>query len=545
MHRFWLLAFAAAFAVGCASDPSNGNGSASTRDDDTLEESSNANGIGGAHWDDVERPLRARYDYVMIPGEPGPPNPATGEDTPAELNVIPLFRFRADTAGDPPRPVKAVVILQAGFVAGANQMFHIARSLVEMSGGELEVWVPEKRHTLLEDQYGMDLAEAERDPYIAYRYYVEGEEIDGHVYSSPDLHGPETDMMSEWGLDLWMKDMRRLVELVPEEHRPTKVFIAGDSRGVAFTQAFAAYEFDDGALGSDLVAGLILWDGGLRADPSLNESTYAERLDDIRSGVSPRTVGMDEETTWFMEIFGMACTPGMGDPEDPTRGPDGFFPDYGAFAALLPWLTRFRNPTLTNEAFFGLVMDSDYLPYPKFMGHMGRLTGGELRRDIFGEYPADSHATYSWLRYDECEPREIVDIRKLTKMLWEGPSNFTDLWYSSRLDLDLHAALPFESEGTWVEDWFRLRTSEVDAPVFAMISLNYYGEGLMEAYRDRLAPVRGFDVPRDEYGFVLIEKPEWSHLDAIAVERELNPLYPQLLRWIDRWSDGEVEIPAF
>jgi hypothetical protein len=96
-----------------------------------------------------------------------------------------------------------------------------------------------------------------------------------------------------------------------------------------------------------------------------------------------------------------------------------------------------------------------------------------------------------------------------------------------------------------VEDWFRLRTSEVDAPVFAMISLNYYGEGLMEAYRDRLAPVRGGGVPRSENGFVLIEKPEWSHLDAIAVERDRNPVFPQLLRWIDRWSDGEVEVPAF
>ncbi|MCL4234772.1 MAG: hypothetical protein KJ042_09655 [Deltaproteobacteria bacterium] len=488
---------------------------------------------------------RVERDYVLVPGEPAPPNPLTGATTPDEFNVIPLFRFRMATPDGEPAPARAIVIIQAGYVAGANQMFHIARSLVELSNGEVEVWVPDRRHSLLEDHFGMDLAEARRDPWIAYRYYILGEEVEGHSYQDVDAWGPETDMMSEWGLDLWMKDMRRLVHLVPEDSRRTNVFIAGDSRGVAFAQAFAAYEFEDGALGGDEIAGLILWDGAVRPDPNIDETTYPQSVAMIRAGAMRRTEPMDSASTWFMEVFGMAASERFGDPADPALGPEGFFPDYAAFESIYWMLMRGRPITLTNEAFFGVVLDSDYLPYPKFMGHLGRLIGGPIREGLLGDVPTDTNAVYRWLRHDECDPPELVDIQELTRMLWEGPSNFTDLHYSARLDLDLQAAAPFESEGTWVYDYFQLHTSLVDAPVFALVSLNYHGEGIMEAYRDALPPVRGSALPRSETGFVLIDYPQWSHLDAIAVEEDRNPVYPKLLAWLRNWSSGEVTVPAF
>ncbi|MCC6159000.1 MAG: hypothetical protein IT350_13205 [Deltaproteobacteria bacterium] len=494
---------------------------------------------------ELEEDSRVVREYTLVPGEPAPPNPLTGAVTPDEFNVIPLFRFRLTAPGGAVMPARAIVITQAGYVAGANQMFHIARTLVEMSGGDVEVWVPDKRHTLLEDHFGMDRAEARRDPWLAYRYYILGEEVEGHSYQDVDAWGPETDMMSEWGLDLWMKDMRRLVHLVPEESRRANVFIAGDSRGVAFAQAFAAYEFEDGVQGGDEIAGLILWDGAVRPDPDVNETTYPQEIAMIRSGATRRTEPMDAASTWFMEVFGMAAAENFGDPDDPTLGPEGFFPDYAAFESIYWMLMRGQPITLTNEAFFGVVLDSDYLPYPKFMGHLGRLTGGPIREGLLGDVPTDVDAVYRWQRYDECDPPELVDIQQLIRMLWEGPSNFTDLHYSARLDLDLLAATPFESEGTWVHDHFQLYTSLVDAPVFALISLNYHGEGIMEAYRDALPPVRGSALPRSETGFVLIDYPQWSHLDAIAVEEDRNPVYPKLLAWLRNWSSGEVAVPTF
>ncbi len=536
--------FRAAIALVCAL-VACGDGSQKEEIDDFVSSHSLVHSTDSPSAVEPSTSSRIVREYALIPGESAPANPLTGATTPDELNVIPLFRFRKATPDGEPASARAIVIIQAGYVAGANQMFHIARSLVELSDGEVEVWVPDKRHTLLEDQFAMDLAESRRDPWLAYRYYILGEEVEGHTYHDLDTWGPESDMMSEWGLDLWMKDMRRLVHLVPEDSRRTNVFIAGDSRGVAFAQAFAAYEFDDGAMGGDEIAGLILWDGAVRPDPNIDETTYPQAVEMIRAGTMRRTEPMDAASTWFMEVFGMAATQGFGDPNDPALGPEGFFPDYAAFESIYWMLMRGRPITLTNEAFFGVVLDSDYLPYPKFMGHLGRLTGGPIREGLLGDVPTDVDAIYRWQRFDVCDPPELVDIQQLTRMLWEGPSNFTDLHYSARLDLDLQAAAPFESEGTWVHDYFQLSTSLVDAPVFALVSLNYHGEGIMEAYRDALPPVRGHAEGRDEIGFVLIDYPQWSHLDAIAVEEDRNPVYPKLLAWLRNWSSGDVTVPAF
>ena len=514
--------------------------------DDTSTDDTTPDGVDDASGDDTggDGPVKVIYDYFLIDGTPAPPNPVTGAETPDEFNKIPIFRFRADTHGFGPRPVNAIFIIQAGFIAGANQMFFIARNLVELSGGAVEVWIPERRHTLLEDQLGMDTAEALKNPYIAYDYYFEDGVIDGKTYTPPDPYGPDTDMMSEWGLDIWMHDLRRVIDLIPEEYHRTNVFLAGDSRGVAFTQAFAAYEFEDGKIGADDLTGLICWDGGVRTNPDLDKNLYLLDIWEIRRGLLSRTVNVDIESSWFMEIFGMISSEGMGDPDDPTLGPDGFFPTYGPFEGLFPFLTRWHDVRVTNESFIGLVLDSDYMPYPKFMGHLGQLTGPEIKRDIFGYYPAQDGGTYSWLRWNECTPREFVDIQKLARMLYEGPSNFTDFHYSARLDLDLQAADFFETEGTWRHDYFHFYTSRVDVPVFAIVSKLYAGLDLMEKFRNEIAPVRGTNGPRDDESFKLIYKTDWSHLDAIAVELTKNDVLPGLLDWIGNWSSGQITIPA-
>ncbi len=498
--------------------------------------------------DDLQPGFEAGYEYFLLEGEPAPPNPVTGAQTPPKFNTIPLFRFRLaeDIAqGVEPRPVQAVIILMPGFIAGASQMFHLARNIVSLSEGRIEVWIPDRRHSLLEDQLGMDTAVAQNDPWIAYDYYFNGSEIEGRTFQEINAFGPETDMMSEWGLDLQMHDIRRIVHLVPEMSRQNNVFLGGDSRGVAFTQAFAAYEFEDGRLGSEDLAGLILWDGGVRDTPWFNESWYVDDILRLQIRLLPRTVNTSSSDFFFLEVFGMVVTEGMGDPYDPALGPNGFFPDHGAFQMFYPLLTRFHNVTLTNEAFMGLYMDSGSMPYPSYMGHMGRLTGGEIDRDIFGEFPSENGAEYSWLRWDECDPPELMNIQNMAKMLYEGPSNFSDPYYSYRLDLDMAAADFFETEGTWRHNYFHFYTSRVDVPVFAMSSLLFADTPHMSNYRSQIAPVRGQDRPRSEIGFTWIVKNEWSHLDSILMEPVNDDVLPNLVDWVDRWAQGEARVPAF
>ncbi|MCZ7583924.1 MAG: hypothetical protein M5R36_11595 [Deltaproteobacteria bacterium] len=525
-------------ACGGDDDDDNDDDDVVTPDDDDDDAVSPDDDAGD---DDGE--VRAVYEYLLIDTDAPPPNPVKNAATPDEYNKIPLFRFHAETDGKAAPPTRSIVIFSAGLAAGSNQMFHLARSLVELSRGRVEVWVPEKRHALLEDQFGMDLAEERNDPYIGYDYYWLGREVEGRTYQIPSPTGSDTDMMSEWGMDMWVHDIRRLVHMVPEEYRRTNVFLAGDSRGAGYMQVYAGYVFEDGSIGADEIAGLILWDGGFNAKnrPPF-EFEYLNNLKALRNGTQRRYLDLQVRDFWFMEIFGMIATEGVGDPDDPYVGPDGFFYDYGSFGLLLPLLTRGHDVTVTNEAFFSMVLDSDHIPYPLFMGHLGCLGGGPVGHDFLGDYPAQDGATYHWTRYDECDPPELVDSRKLTRMLWEGPSNFSDFHHSQRMELDMTVAGDMETEGTWRDKYLPVHSSRMDAPVFTIVSRLYEKEGLMERYRGQIAPTRDGLVPReeDEDGFRLIYKTDWSHMDAIAVEKKFNPIFPVLLDWIDGWSAGEI-----
>lgn len=503
-------------------------------------------------WTDEgsDEPFRAGYEYILVPGTDPGVNPATGATTPSRLDVIPLFRFRlaADIeAGRRPRPVNAIVILQPGFTAGASQLFTMARWLVQMSEGRFEVWVPDRRWTLLEDQTGMDAAEAARDPWIAYNYYFKGLRIGAKKYHAIHPRGPQTDMMSEWGLDMWLADLRRLVELVPKNRRATNVIMAGDSRGAVFTQAFAAHEFKDGRMGTRDLAGIALWDGGVRSRAGFTETDYLRELDNIRSGRSWRTesVTLAARPLIFLEILGMMTQPDMVNSNDPRLGPDGFFPDFRLLELLYPLLTRFRHITMTNEAKLGIAIDSDSMPWRAFLAHAGRIGGGPVTDGVLGEYPTDPGSIYYWRQWDEVEPRELVDLRKIGRMFYEGPSNFTDHYYPSRISLDMDVADRLETEGTWRHDYFPMYSSRIDVPVFALSSDMWDDSTQVDELRDLLPPVRGETRGRDEIGFDHHVMPEWSHLDALMVEPEVNPVLPALIDWIDEWTTGEVRVPRF
>ncbi|MCB1152799.1 hypothetical protein KDL45_04050 [bacterium] len=541
MTRWWCI-WPLLLAVALFGGPACGDD-----DDDAADEAvgESLDDDEGPTWDAIAE-FPVGYTHHLIKADPAPDNPVTGTATPDQYNWVSLFRFRPQEdidAGEPAPPVDAVVIFMPGFAAGATQLFELARQIVVASEGRIEVWVPDRRHNWLEDQFGMDLAEERRDPWIAYSYYYLGEEVEGHKFKDPNAFNEETAFVAEWGLDTIMHDLRAVVRHVPGPYRATNVFLAGDSRGVAFAQAFAAYEFEDGRLGCEDLAGLILWDGGQRFLYGLDEESYRQSRFLIRSGVLPRTFSLEAKDYFFMETFAMATTEGFAaDASNPYYGPDGFFPDRGPFQDVLNVLTRGNDVRLTNEAVFGMILDSDTMVVPQYAAHMGKLGGGELGLDPLGMYPAEEGATYTWRRWDELEVPELIDSQKLAKLIYAGPSNFIDPYYASRLDLDMTAAQYFETEGTWAHNYFHFFSSRVDVPVFAVSSLLYTFSPLMDEYRQAIAPVRGTTGPRTDDEFHHVLRPEWSHLDALLVEPAFNPVVPALVKWIDRWKTGQVQI---
>ena len=85
-----------------------------------------------------------------------------------------------------------------GFIGGAESFDGLARALVRRSKGEdaFEARAVDRRSNLLEDGFGLDLAEACKDASLATRYYLDGETLEGRTFEG-FLTGPRVPWASE------------------------------------------------------------------------------------------------------------------------------------------------------------------------------------------------------------------------------------------------------------------------------------------------------------------------------------------------------------
>jgi len=538
LFLFLLLFF---IVVGCGSDdddddnesPPFGLDDDDTGDDDNVDD------------DDSAGDVKVTWEYFLVDSVMPPPNPVTGSSTPAEFNKVPVMRFRKDSGNSPPTPVKAILILLPGNVAGLTDFYFMAHDLILEAKGDMEVWALDRRTNHFEDQTGLDAAEAAKDPRIILDYYFNGQSINGKTYNEwVDPYGIETEFMSEWGVDLFMKDIRSVIHLIPEEYRKTNVFIGGHSRGVGYAQMFAAYQFDDGQIGADDLAGILLCDGARRYT-EITEFEYLKGIDDLRTGLSPRHKVMTANDTLIpktVQFLGMASTEGFGDPDDPEMGPDGVLEDLGLLQFLVPLLTWFHDSDITNEALFGLALDDESGLPGVFYGTFGKLTGGPLGTNFLGTCPSADGYTYSWANYDEVEPEELSDVQRFIQITFIGPSDFGDLFMSERYQLDDWSCGPLETEGTWMHKYLKFYTSRVDIPVYALKGAMLDDTPFYNDYMELLPSVAGYSKPRSEVGFHTFNVLDWGHIDTILVAGDRNIFYKDFLVWIDKWARGAVQV---
>ena len=543
-----LLCLFALISISCGDDDeeteNDDNDAGPVDDDDSTDDDDTDDGI----YSDL--PMNIVCEYLEIDGTVAPPNPMGNAATPAEYNKIPMFRCRQDTGNLPPRPVKNVLILLAGESAGMNDFVYLAEDMITLMDGKLEVWPVDRRTNLLEDQHGFDVAERERDPNIAWDYYFEGAEVEGKTFAGYlNPYNSETAFLSEWGLDQLMDDLNIVVNKAQGDSDDRLVVIGGHSRGAGVAQMYAAHEFPDGHLGSDDLAGILLIDGGRYSYfEDVPEESYDSIINAIRVGLLPRY-----ENTWgppeffnIMAYYAMCATADYTDPNDPEMGPDGHLSDWGLFGEPWDFIMRGRDVEMTNEAYLGLLLDNDTKYIPFFFGHLGTLGGGEVGRDILGIYPSQNNASYHWVRYDESKPEELADLQRILHLTFEGPGDFGDPYYSNRYQMDDWFAGALNAEGTWLEDRLPYFSNRVDCPVYALAGELTFESGFYERYRSELGPVRGSNgASRIESGFHIFAVPEWGHIDVILVAGDRNPFYADFIEWMDKWSDGEVQIPYF
>lgn len=239
------------------------------------------------------------------------------------------------------------------------------------------------------------------------------------------------------------------------------------------------------------------------AEPDEAEQAYAEFLAALRAGTAPRVLpipGIGPETMLLLECLGMDADFAPGAESTLLRR----IPASGQLDLLLrilhsrtlahfllplPAITDFH---FTNEAAMGIVLDDNFMPVTIIQASMGFLKGGPVVRKDF-PLPADlaefpqivdliggmlsikdmfiandagpsyvelgQGPLYSWANFDEVgdadDPEyrsldgtlkytsaenEVSDLHDVAKILYRGPSNLTEWYFTMRFIVDIGAA---------------------------------------------------------------------------------------------------------
>jgi pimeloyl-ACP methyl ester carboxylesterase len=341
------LGGSAASAAGAASGPAAG------RYQKRLERYGPAAGSWGRHPNVIA-------EYIEIPGYQEP-------HTPPEFNNIYFMRYRYDTGAPEPGPVKAIIITQMGGGAAGSSHSELAAQVTEAGMGDIEFWVTSRRQVGLEDKMGIKLALDSKNPAAAKDYYF------GPSSSFVSLQDRDMPFMAYWGLEVAMRDIECILNLVPKERQATNVFIAGHSLGGYLSVNFASYQFPDGQAGFEKIAGIIVIDGG----PTMNGSgqatvgTWRAAVQDLID-LRPPALGKYNNlgtpsalTSIDAMIQGMS---GFWDPDG--ESPHRLTPRTGYRAetsagggAAAAFMAKLR---LSNEALVGMQSDDDGIPGSMF-----------------------------------------------------------------------------------------------------------------------------------------------------------------------------------
>jgi len=524
---------------------------------------------GPSNWEGQTVPTSStpetgiRREMFRVQGASPAANPETGDATPAEYNYTHVVRYRQDA--DPPTAARAIVIAYPGLIAGGPSWEMLARHLVRDSidaGEPIEIWSIDRRANLIEDLRGLDTAEMAGNPEIAQNYYFGLDTIDGEPFSGMRSH-PDLAFMSEWGLATHIEDLGYVIDLIPEESRLGHLFLMGHSMGAWFSEAYAAWRFDDGSRGVEHLAGIVLIDGVLHEEPLTEEEFYGGTSGGFLSFAGLDKVRAGDRTYFEIPFLGPYVLPQMeillmralGDPE-------GIVEDEARDRTLRLLLQMGGDPipTMTNEAAAGFAFDDESTSVFLFAVSCGDPAGGgveEYHNVIADETlirPTDSEATYTWTNATATSPGEFTPIENLAHAFVDGASNFVEWYYPERLRVDLAAAgganLP--EDGHAADHGLRVFDGLLnDAPILT-IAAGLIDPVDYEAVSTRVAPAIGAGRPHagltrdNELAFRILDHTQFTHIDPVtAAAREENEIPGAVLDFVFAHAQpGTVTIPV-
>lgn len=498
-------------------------------------------------------------ELITIDGFDAPPNPTTAADTPTALDRARFVRFRASTPAEP----RAIVIAMPGIFGGAGSFEPLARSLVRRSladAAPIEVWAIDRRSNALEDLRGMDAAEAEENVDIARGYYFGTDTIGGAAFEG-FVDQAELAFMSEWGLATHFGDLRAMIERVPAAARRGHVVLLGHSLGASMAETFAAWTFEDGVRGSELLAGLVLVDGAAGETP-LTETEY---LEGGGSGFMPITglTAIRDETRYIAlpilgvsvyataEIVAMAAVRSPDEVRVGDRDRDRVIRTLLGYSGTLP--------PMTNEAVFGFGFDDASNGLSFAAVSMGEPVGPvEPYESLFGttlERPSDRSVTYTWIDAPDASPPEHTPLANLAEAWSSGPTNFAEWYFPARVSLDLGACAGLAIASDAWQRAHGLRCGEgaaMDAPVLA-IAAGLRDVASYASSRMRGAPIGegrpNAGAARDtDAAYRILDATFMTHIDPLtASDTEANEVPEAILAFVDAnlesGTTGTIALP--
>ena len=506
---------------------------------------------------------------ISVPGDTPPANPITGTATPPDLNRAYAEVYQLGSVSD--QQIQRVLILVPGFQGGAGDFRYLAQRVVERTNGRTVVWAVDRRSNALEDQTGLDAAEAGRDADIAKDYYFHKKSLDGKSFAGfLDSSANKTDIsfMSEWGIKTHIVDIDALIAEAGRRYPHAPIFLGGHSLGGSIVPIYAAWNFG-GRAGFERLSGLLLFEGtprpaamGTIPDQMQYETTgFSGGIGSPTSLKSLRTGGplssipfVTRDLFVTSEILAMRASQRVGHPT--ALNPDADL-NKPFFTLLFPLPAV---PAATNRAALALGFDKHYEPLAFTRVSLGEAVGPvgpNPRAKLFAATlgidpngllaPTDVNATYDWQPSSASHPAP-TDLDTFAEALFAGPSNFIEWYFPARLTLDVGivTGLNVQPSEDWRNDVYGMAVTEnarVDLPVFAVAG----GDGLVVdasnfgPYRDSISATLRNGSTRDApaAGFEAFTEPGYAHLDVLtaADSGASDSEFSRLLGWMDAAVD--------
>lgn len=432
------------------------------------------------------------------------PLPASAAPHPEACDWIQYLRFRRADRPDDAMAADAVSVLMPGNVEGAAAFDPVARSAVRDAarrGRTIEVWATDRRANCLEDLTGLQAMERSGDPQDYLDYYYGGREIDGRRFAGWD---GDPAVLADLGVAQTVRDFHAVLtrELPDQAWRERHVICGGHSLAGALVELYAAWDFDgDRATTADAgfrqCAGFLGFETLLDIGLTSGEPASVRALQPIVPGIRyvfgdvarralkagkllrhEELLGIGPETMAMMEAASIMATRAPDAESRPWLRaiPQGAslraFDQLAGSASLLELAGRRAKLTdlrFTNAGLLGHLFDDNGSALSVIRSSFGAPVGAPLIRNRLPEQMQlpgvdwlfrpgrvmiprrlSPQPLSGWRDYDQLgaapagaftsPASEVTSARDFARILHEGPTNFTESWFPTRLVTDIGAA---------------------------------------------------------------------------------------------------------